>query len=104
MFSIKIKVVVISIFFFNSMLFSQEKYTDRINQTDLSFTLVPINGGTFQMGSASSEQGHFGDEGPQHQVAVEGFWMSEHEITWDLYNLFVSRELDANQVPKTAQS
>jgi formylglycine-generating enzyme required for sulfatase activity len=104
LFSIKIRIVVFSIIFFNSMLFSQEKYTDRISQTDLSFTLVPITGGTFQMGSPSSEQGHFGDEGPQHQVTVEGFWMSEHEITWDLYNLFVSRELDANQVNKTDQS
>ena len=53
------------------------------------------------MGSAKSEFGHFGDEGPQHEVTVDGFWMSQHEVTWDLYNLFVSRELDGNQITKT---
>ena len=39
------------------------------------------------MGSPTSEPGHFGDEGPQHQVTVDGFWMGQYEITWDLYNL-----------------
>lgn len=56
------------------------------------------------MGSPKSEKGHFGDEGPQHQVAVDDFWMGQFEITWDLYNLFVSRELDANQITKAANS
>ena len=56
------------------------------------------------MGSPRNEKGHFGDEGPQHQVAVDDFWMGQFEITWDLYNLFVSRELDANQITKAANS
>ena len=44
------------------------------------------------------------DEGPQHQVTVDGFWMGQYEITWDLYNLFVTREIDQNQVKKTLSS
>jgi formylglycine-generating enzyme required for sulfatase activity len=56
------------------------------------------------MGSPKSEKGHFGDEGPQHQVAVEDFWMGQFEITWDLYNLFVSRDIDVNQITKAANS
>ena len=54
------------------------------------------------MGSPKSEKGHFGDEGPQHQVAVEDFWMGQFEITWDLYNLFVSRDIDVNKITKAA--
>ena len=56
------------------------------------------------MGSPKFEVGHFGDEGPQHQVSIDGFWMGQFEITWDLYNLFVSREIDSKQVPKTSDS
>lgn len=63
-----------------------------------------IPGGNFTMGSPASELGHFGDEGPQHQVTVDGFWMGQYEITWDLYNLFVTREIDQNQVKKTLSS
>ena len=56
------------------------------------------------MGSSKSEVGHFGDEGPQHEVAVDAFWMGQFEVTWDLYNLFVSRELDVYQVKKSPSS
>ena len=63
-----------------------------------------IKAGHFTMGSPRSEKGHFGDEGPQHKVYVDGFWMGKFEITWDLYNLFVSRELDSNQIVKEKDS
>ena len=63
-----------------------------------------IKAGHFKMGSPKSEKGHFGDEGPQHKVFVDGFWMGKFEITWDLYNLFVSRALDGNQVMKGRDS
>ena len=63
-----------------------------------------IKAGHFTMGSPKSEKGHFGDEGPPHKVFVDGFWMGKFEITWDLYNLFVSRELDGNQVTKGRDS
>ena len=56
------------------------------------------------MGSSKSEVGHFGDEGPQHEVTVDAFWMGQFEVTWDLYNLFVSRELDVYQVKKSPSS
>ena len=59
--------------------------------------MVFIPGGTFSMGSPKSEQGHFGDEGPQHQVEIAPFWMGKFEITWDLYELFVAREIDSKR-------
>ena len=63
-----------------------------------------IKAGEFKMGSPKSEKGHFGDEGPQHKVTIDGFWMGKYEITWDLYNLFVTRELDKNQALKGPDS
>lgn len=84
-----------------SDLFSQAKafqgYKQKIQGTDLTITMVPISGGTFSMGSPVSEEGRKADEGPVHTVEVGSFWMAEFEISWDLYQLFLQRELDAYQ-------
>lgn len=83
---------------------AQEKYVETLPGLKHELHMEFIPQGNFMMGSPKFEQGHFGDEGPQHQVAVDGFWMSRYEITWDVYNLFVSRELDGNQRVKTPDS
>jgi len=66
--------------------------------------MYSLKGGSFIMGSPKTQQGHFGDEGPQHEVTVSPFWMSTVEITWDLYSLFVSREWGQYQVVKSVDS
>lgn len=68
-------------------------YTEKIVGTDLEFDMVPIPGGTFMMGSPEDEEGRDDDEGPQHEVTVEPFWMAKHEVIWDLYETW-SFELD----------
>ncbi len=90
--------------FLGSLTFAQENYTEKISGIDYKLHMQLIQKGNFTMGSPKFEKGHFGDEGPQHKVEIDGFWMSRYEITWDLYNLFVARELDANQKPKTNKS
>ena len=82
----------------------QESYEEKLNGVDHSISMVFIEGGSFIMGSPKTQQGHFGDEGPQHEVTVSPFWMSTVEITWDLYSLFVSREWDQYQVVKSVDS
>ena len=89
-----------SIFFVSA----QENYVEQISDNEYLLPMQFIPGGNFTMGSPKFEVGHFGDEGPQHQVRVDGFWMGQFEITWDLYNLFVRREIDSKQVPKTPDS
>jgi formylglycine-generating enzyme required for sulfatase activity len=42
---------------------------------------VLIRGGTFTMGSPSSEKDRYDREGPQHQVTVRSFYMSKYEVT-----------------------
>ena len=37
--------------------------------------------GEFIMGSPDSEEDRWTDEGPQHRVSLDGFWMSKYQIT-----------------------
>jgi formylglycine-generating enzyme required for sulfatase activity len=63
-------------------------YTETIPGTKVQFQMVPIAGGTFTMGSPSTEVGHSNDEGPQRQVRINPFWMEVYETTWDEYDIF----------------
>lgn len=71
-----------------------EKYTQEIAGSDLVIEMIPIPKGSFIMGSPENDKHHNKDEQPTHQVAIDAFWMSKYEITWDLYNLFVNRAID----------
>ncbi len=71
-------------------------YTEIISGTDVSFRMMPIRGGKFVMGSPASEAGRNKDEGPQHEVEVEPFWMGAHEVTWDEYEIW-SFEMDISR-------
>lgn len=42
---------------------------------------VAIPGGSFLMGSPTSEKDRADNEGPQHQVTLEPFWMGKCEVT-----------------------
>ncbi|MCI5148285.1 MAG: formylglycine-generating enzyme family protein [Candidatus Electrothrix sp. MAN1_4] len=43
--------------------------------------LVYIPKGCFQMGSSQNEKDRDDDEGPVHEVCVDGFWMGKYEVT-----------------------
>lgn len=57
--------------------------------TDVTFRMVPIPGGVYEMGSPENEAGRNPDEGPQRRVRVEPFWMGECEVTWAEYKNFM---------------
>jgi len=58
-------------------------YTEFIPGTTVSFDMVAIPGGTFEMGSPPSEPYRRADEGPVRSVTVSPFWMGRVEVTWD---------------------
>ncbi len=60
-------------------------YSGTIPGTEIKFTMIPIPGGTFLMGSPDSEEDRMDDEGPQFEVAVKPFWMGKYEVTWEEY-------------------
>ncbi len=64
-------------------------YTDVISNTDVKFDMVPIPAGKFMMGSPETEKGRKEDEGPQHEVEIEPFWMGKCEVTWDEFEVFM---------------
>ncbi len=72
-------------------------YTQSIKGTEVQLELIFIKAGVFKMGSDASSWGNALDELPQHEVGISAFWISEIEITWDLYNLFVNRKIDEKQ-------
>jgi formylglycine-generating enzyme required for sulfatase activity len=64
-------------------------YTNTIPGTAVTYSMVPIPGGEFVMGSPDSEANRKPDEGPQHKVKIEPFWMGQYEVTWNEYELFM---------------
>ena len=67
---------------------SMKPYVETIPGTDIKFDLVPIPGGTFEMGAPPGEAKHTKEEEPQHAVQIEPFWMGAKEVTWDEYEQF----------------
>ncbi len=70
------------------------RYKEILPGSDLEIQMVPITGGMYTAGSNPSEPGREVDEGPQHEVQINDFWMGAFEITWDQYEIFLYRELD----------
>ncbi len=65
-----------------------ENFTEKIPGTSVSFEMVAIPGGTFEMGSPDKEALRDNDEGPATSVQVSDFFMAEIEVSWDEYLAF----------------
>ncbi|TYA86831.1 formylglycine-generating enzyme family protein [Seonamhaeicola marinus] len=76
-------------------------YTQNIEGTDVSFKLVPIEGGTFMIGASKKDKKKELDELPQKQVEVSSFWMGVYEVTHKEFLLFTdaTRDILANGEP-----
>ena len=95
------KSIFYSILFLSFFSFAQNNLFEIYNQdiigTNYGLEMIPIEGGNFLMGSSNTEKNRSLDEGPAHLVQVKSFWMAKHETTWDLYHLFMIRDIDKNQ-------
>jgi formylglycine-generating enzyme required for sulfatase activity len=74
-------------------------YTNTIPGTPVSYAMVPIPSGQFIMGSPDTEPHRNADEGPQHSVAIEPFWMEQCEVTWNEFELFMYPDENAAPTP-----
>ena len=81
-----------------------QPYNQKIIGNNYNLEMIPINGGDFLMGSPSNEKNRMADEGPVHRVRLEPFWMAKYETTWDLYHLFMNRNIDENQPDFNSQN
>ncbi len=50
---------------------------------------VSMLAGGFLMGSPVAERGRSADEGPQHRVQMEGFWLGKYEMSCDEWDACV---------------
>jgi len=63
-------------------------FTEMIPGTRVSFNMIALPGGTFNMGSPDDEPLRDPDEGPVRKVTLSPFWIAETEVTWDEYMAF----------------
>ncbi|MDR1373142.1 MAG: SUMF1/EgtB/PvdO family nonheme iron enzyme [Dysgonamonadaceae bacterium] len=74
-------------------------FTEQIPGTAIVFNMVAIPEGTFKMGSPDREKFHKDDESPIHNVTLSRFFMSELEVTWDMYWTFYSKTTSEGRTP-----
>ena len=67
-----------------------KEYSEVVEHTRNKFEMVPIPSGKFMMGSPQKEKGRADDEGPQHEIEIKPFWIGKTEITWDVYEVWMS--------------
>jgi formylglycine-generating enzyme required for sulfatase activity len=63
-----------------------QEYTEL--EVTVTFELVYVPGGTFEMGSPDTEKGRGTNEGPVNKVTVRDFWLAKYETTWDLFDVW----------------
>ena len=57
------------------------------------FTMIPIQGDTFLMGSEkATDPDAFGDEGPPHRVKVPSFYLAQLPVTQDLWTTVMEND------------
>jgi len=61
-----------------------KSYDYTIEPTDITFTMMPIPGGQYLMGSDDEQWGL-----KPHPVAIAPFWMAKNEATWQEYELWL---------------
>ena len=66
-------------------------YSSIIPGTNVTFRMITVRGGEYLMGSPAGEPHRKPDEGPQHRVRLEPFWMGAHEVTWNEFDVFMGR-------------
>ena len=60
--------------------------------SQLQSKMVPVDAGSFLMGSSNTESNRDKDEGPQRKVSIAAFWMGAFEVTRDEFDVFYKDE------------
>lgn len=51
----------------------------------VSFKMIEVEGGTFQMGATAEQQSKYGGEKPVHTVTLDSYYIGETEVTQELW-------------------
>ena len=99
------KKLTISLLFFTCVAFRNEdfkSYTEHIPGLQHGLEMQAIPAGEFMMGSPESEKDRKPDEGPQHKVKIDAFWMAKYETSWEMYEAYFNKELEVKDEKNTA--
>ncbi|MEM7384490.1 MAG: SUMF1/EgtB/PvdO family nonheme iron enzyme [Verrucomicrobiota bacterium] len=69
-------------------------YDSKVPRTGADYSMVPIPGGEYLIGSPDGEADRNTDEGPQVKVQIPPFWMGKYEVTWNEYEPFMITAVD----------
>jgi len=79
-----------------------DDFTEQIPNSSVSFRMIAIDGGTYQMGSPEDEPFRDPDEGPARTVSLSPFFMAEVEVTWNAFWTFYSQTMSEGRLdPET---
>ncbi|WP_229236236.1 SUMF1/EgtB/PvdO family nonheme iron enzyme [Emticicia sp. TH156] len=78
-------------------------YTEHIPGLSHGLDMVPVPAGEFIMGSPATEKDRKTDEGPQHTVKIDAFWMAKFETSWEMYETFFNKELEVADTKNTPE-
>ena len=67
-------------------------YQFNVPGSQIKSKMVPIQAGSFLMGSSDKEQGRKPDEGPQRKVTLAAFWMGAFEVSRDEFDIYYKDE------------
>ncbi len=67
-------------------------YEQNIPGSNLHFKMVPIQAGSFLIGSPANEKNRNVNEGPQKNITLSAFWMGAYEVTRDEFDVFYKDE------------
>lgn len=101
----KVSLFVTATFIFFTAFRSEDlkPYTEHIPGLGHGLDMVAIPAGEFTMGSAADEKNRKDDEGPQHKVKIDAFWMAKYETSWEMYETFFNKELEVSDDKNTAE-
>jgi sulfatase modifying factor 1 len=77
-----------------------KKFTETVTTKTgekISFDMVLIPAGNFKMGSPANEAGRKDDEGPQHEVRVDDFYLCTTETTIELFMAYYQETVSAKR-------
>lgn len=77
-----------------------ENFTELVPNTNVSFEMIAVPGGSFKMGSSEKEQLRNADEGPVRDVTVDPFFMGKVEVTWKEYLAFFNATASEGRLTK----
>ncbi len=61
-------------------------FVQSIGTSDVTFEMVKIPGSVYQMGTSNGSY----NDAPLHTVQVDSLWVGKYEVTWELFELFLS--------------